>query len=172
MSSSIPGFFLPGRCNPLSCRLTLSPELCHLLSTDTGSWHYDTRRGSWRLGKAGCVNPRSPASAGHGSTFGVDIRTDSRFAPSQWETSLQSNAVSHWLGANLESALDMVISNYLSNRKLQRCNRWSWWMKTQFYPTICWACDYLSTLDIKLIHISNRALVTRVTGSITKNRAK
>ena len=32
-------------------------------------------------------------------------RADSRFAPGQWETSLQSNAVSHWLGANLESAL-------------------------------------------------------------------
>ena len=32
-------------------------------------------------------------------------RADSRFAPSQWETSLQSNAVSQWLGANLESAL-------------------------------------------------------------------
>ena len=30
---------------------------------------------------------------------------DSRLAPSQWETSLQSNAVSHWLGANLESTL-------------------------------------------------------------------
>ena len=30
---------------------------------------------------------------------------DSRLAPSQWETSLQDNAVSHWLGANLESAL-------------------------------------------------------------------
>ena len=30
---------------------------------------------------------------------------DSRFVPSQWETSLQSNGVSHWLGANLESAL-------------------------------------------------------------------
>ena len=29
---------------------------------------------------------------------------DSRLVPSQWETSLQSNAVSHWLGANLESA--------------------------------------------------------------------
>ena len=28
-------------------------------------------------------------------------RVDSRFAPSEWETSLQSNAVSHWLGANL-----------------------------------------------------------------------
>ena len=34
-----------------------------------------------------------------------DRRADTRFAPSQWETSLQSNAVSHWLGANLESAL-------------------------------------------------------------------
>ena len=32
-------------------------------------------------------------------------RADSRLAPSQWETSLQSKTVSHWLGANLESAL-------------------------------------------------------------------
>ena len=32
-------------------------------------------------------------------------RVDSQFAPSQWETSLQSNAVCHWLGANWESAL-------------------------------------------------------------------
>ena len=32
-------------------------------------------------------------------------RTDSRFAPSQWETALQSNAVSDWLGTNIESAL-------------------------------------------------------------------
>ena len=32
-------------------------------------------------------------------------RADSRLAPSQWETSLHSNAVSHWLGAKLESAL-------------------------------------------------------------------
>ena len=32
-------------------------------------------------------------------------RVHSRFAPSQWEMSLQSNTVCHWLGANLESAL-------------------------------------------------------------------
>ena len=32
-------------------------------------------------------------------------RADSRLVPSQWETSLQNNAVSHWLGTNLESAL-------------------------------------------------------------------
>ena len=38
-------------------------------------------------------------------------RADSRLAPSQWETSLQSNAVSHWLGANLESALKHIPSH-------------------------------------------------------------
>ena len=32
-------------------------------------------------------------------------RTDSRFAPSQWETALLCNAISHWLGANLKSSL-------------------------------------------------------------------
>ena len=33
-------------------------------------------------------------------------RADFRPVPSQWETLLQSNTVSHWLGANLESALN------------------------------------------------------------------
>ena len=33
-------------------------------------------------------------------------RIDSRFVPNHWETSLQSNAVSHWLGANLHSTLN------------------------------------------------------------------
>ena len=33
----------------------------------------------------------------------VCVCADSRFAPSQWETSLQKNTASHWLGANLES---------------------------------------------------------------------
>ena len=32
------------------------------------------------------------------------FRADSRFAPSQWETALLCNDVSHWLGASLESA--------------------------------------------------------------------
>ena len=40
-------------------------------------------------------------------------RADSRFAPSQWETALLRNDVSHWLGASLESALI-----------------WSWWFST------------------------------------------
>ena len=43
-------------------------------------------------------------------------RADSRLAPGQWETSLQSNAVSHWLGANLESALPVyfVVSTLIT----------------------------------------------------------
>ena len=32
----------------------------------------------------------------------IRYRADFKFAPSQWEMSLQSNGVSHWLGANLE----------------------------------------------------------------------
>ena len=34
-----------------------------------------------------------------------EIRTDTRFAPSQGETALLCNDVSRWLGANLESAM-------------------------------------------------------------------
>ena len=33
------------------------------------------------------------------------IRVDSRFVPSQWETVLLCNDVSHWLGTSLESGL-------------------------------------------------------------------
>ena len=36
-------------------------------------------------------------------------RADSRSAPSQWEMSLQSNTVSNWLAANLESALGISL---------------------------------------------------------------
>ena len=36
-----------------------------------------------------------------------EYRADSRLAPSEWGTLLQSSAVSHWLGANLESALSI-----------------------------------------------------------------
>ena len=43
------------------------------------------------------------------------LRADSTLAPSQWETSLQSNAVSHWLGVNLESALRLQTKNQPSS---------------------------------------------------------
>ena len=46
------------------------------------------------------------------------FRADSRFAPSQWGTALLCNDVSHWLGANLDSALNFRISLPL----------WKWWL--------------------------------------------
>ena len=63
-------------------------------------------------------------------------RADSRLVPSQWETSLLSNAVSHWLGANLESAnrwqttsqwetslQSNTVSHWL-DANLESANRW------------------------------------------------
>ena len=53
-----------------------------------------------------------------------NCQADSRLAPSQWVTSLQSNAVPHWLVANLESALNWY-----------RCGMWRFilnsWSPTQ-----------------------------------------
>ena len=65
---------------------------------------------------------------------------DFRFAPSQWETSLQSNAVSHLLGANLESALRLHgwIPSILSSANNS--------FEDQICPQPCIAytmCDYL-----------------------------
>ena len=47
-----------------------------------------------------CCSPLNGRCLGHIS--GPKPRADSRLAPSQWGTSLQSNDVSHWIAANLE----------------------------------------------------------------------
>ena len=48
---------------------------------------------------------------------------DSRFAPSQWETTLLCNGVSHCLGASLESALDTILCIY----ELRNCHQLFVW---------------------------------------------
>ena len=48
--------------------------------------------------------------------------------------------------------------NCLSIPKRQRCNRWSLGMDKEFHPTLHWACDYLSTLGLKLNHVIKRGL--------------
>ena len=56
-------------------------------------------------GQTHCQNCRSSPPC---SMLGIGLhgcRDDSRFAPSQWETALLCNDVSHWLGASLESSL-------------------------------------------------------------------
>ena len=49
----------------------------------------------------------------------IKYRADSRLALGQWETSLQSNAVSHWLETNLEWALkyNRLLSYILRRRQ-------------------------------------------------------
>ena len=61
--------------------------------------------GAWHLGMFPCLLLL-------GFLKQYPIRADSRLVPSQWETSLQSNAVSHWLDTNLESALPIIQSNH------------------------------------------------------------
>ena len=77
-------------------------------------------------------------------------RADCRLAPSQWETSLQSNVVSHCLGANLESALlcalqnpcAIVINDYrASSYDLQLwASPWvnKWYLQTLDCSTVSW----------------------------------
>ena len=38
------------------------------------------------------------------------IKAHSRLAPNQWETSLQNNVISYWLGANLKSLIAIYIT--------------------------------------------------------------
>ena len=48
----------------------------------------------------------------HRETAMWQVRADSRFKSSQWETALLCNNVSHWLGASLESDLESVSMSY------------------------------------------------------------
>ena len=57
--------------------------------------------------------------------FKLTPRADCRLAPSRWETSLQSNTVSHWLGVNLESTLhakDKYLEHVLWNCPSGECH--------------------------------------------------
>ena len=51
-----------------------------------------------------CIFSTMPRPNRHWSWDRLIKMADSRFAPSQWETALLCNDVSHWLGASLESA--------------------------------------------------------------------
>ena len=51
-------------------------------------------------------------------------RAASRFAPSQWETALLCNDVSHWLGASLESAL--CLSPIYARNNFIYLKKWNW----------------------------------------------
>ena len=83
-----------------------------------------------------CEAPTKMATCGrwHFETYVFkQCRADSRFALSQWEMALLCNDVSHWLGANLESALQCL---YFSlNLTKYNCFR-SRWHKSPMTHTI------------------------------------
>ena len=82
------------------------------------------------------------------------LRADSRSAPSQWDTSSLSNAVSHWLGANPESYLILccklcmpcvTVSGYVYNQFLLQ----TLWVSLQTFTSVKhqWGMSPLSTCD-------------------------
>ena len=61
--------------------------------------------------------------------FVTEMRADSRFAPSQWETALLWNVGSHWLVASLESALEVCTCMHISVTE---------WCITEYLPDTSW----------------------------------
>ena len=57
------------------------------------------------------IDMDNKAEAASEKWFKYVNRVDSKLAPSQWESLLQSKAVSRWLGSNLESAQCKIFSH-------------------------------------------------------------
>ena len=82
-------------------------------------------------------------------TYGIVLmRSDYIFTfyiiPPHWGS---TNGPFYWHGLTLITAW---ISNYIHSYKL------SLGMDEWFHPTVYWACDYLSMLELKLYHVSKR----------------
>ena len=75
--------------------ITRTPTWCSF-----DSWYVNCNSILWKI----CIPAIPFVTIWHHS------RADSRFAPSQWETALLCNDVSHWWGAGLESALHSTTS--------------------------------------------------------------
>ena len=83
---------------------------------------------------------------------------------------ITSQIISHHKHPLRLNPLWNVELNYLSIPKRQRCDRWSLWMDKYFHCTLFWACDYLSKLGFKLIHVSKRSPISLLYPFITANR--
>ena len=62
------------------------------------------------------------------------LRTDSRFANSQWETALLCNDVSHWLGESLESVLLLLLPCIRIEYYAASCNAASLYLLKSYIP--------------------------------------
>ena len=85
-----------GRHGNVSARLRLPPSwhLAVKFGRNDKCAHWKLKPG-WPFNNAGCYNRKY-------------CRDVSRFAPSQWETALLCNDVSHWLDASLDIAMYLI----------------------------------------------------------------
>ena len=75
-----------------------------------------------------------------------------------WKRICQGPFLSTWTNFNPCMGKKLHHQNmggiYLSIPKLQRYSRFSLRLDKSFHPTLCWACDFLSIVGLKLIHVS------------------
>ena len=111
-------------CAPSQWKMALHRNTVRLLLT--GPIHRMIPSVEWRSTTDVCYQKTCLQSRQHrrNSTyfFQLDVtdhlrtrnyKDDSRFAPSQWETTLPCNDVSHWLATNLESAMKLYHTGQL-----------------------------------------------------------
>ena len=97
------------------------------------------------------------------TTGWIIFRADSRFAPSQWEMSLQRNAASHRLSTNLESAL--ILNKHKSFFAIQ----WCWYMLNPWKKLehLFWQVNTMATDD--LVTQGARASAAIISTKLTRN---
>ena len=100
-ASSTPATACPQTSQPCSLLALGIPHSRRKIRTGAGSV---VRVSSWTRRPVG-ENLRGHMRKIYTQCLMCKHRADSRFAPSQWETALLCNDVSHWQGANMESAL-------------------------------------------------------------------
>ena len=116
------------------------------------------------------------------SLWALSIRADSRFAPSQWETALLCNDVSHWLGASQESVLSMygALENFWHTVLSQAMQmvyyiNTFWWLYLFVYEYVvilswsqykfdwecfCWCCPRVEGSKVPTIIVGFRSFLT------------
>ena len=95
------------------------------------------------------------------------LSADSRFAPSQWEAALLCNDVSHWLAANLESALSLDYNNSTISCPLQDsllAPSWPCWIPVTATRLLCsasagWTWSLRCSVRMRLTVCSSPAMV-------------
>ena len=108
----VPRSFIAQNAPTESCRCTIripwyhqNPAYTHRILFALTAWLVPF---TWNKVLLDCLDPQMCCVMAVGLLDrhqGTCNRADSRFAPRQWEMALLCNDVSHWLGANLESAL-------------------------------------------------------------------